>query len=144
MTVWIPLQTQHSVPLRHSAQALPALGTLFCTETAVSDKRYYPTFARTKPTDSQISKSVVSLLRMFHWNKVSFIHSNLTSVHHVADNVYSVFSSVFSPCSPCSLVFSSVFSPCSPCSLVFSSVFSPCSPCSLVFSSVFSPCSPVP
>ncbi|XP_076457284.1 speract receptor-like [Babylonia areolata] len=61
----------------------------FCTETAVSNKRLYPTFARTKPTDSQISKSVVSLLRMFHWNKVSFIHSNLTGVHHVADNMYS-------------------------------------------------------
>ncbi|XP_076458574.1 speract receptor-like [Babylonia areolata] len=61
----------------------------FCTETAVSDKALYPTFARTKPTDSQISKSVVSLLRMFHWSKVTFIHSNLSHVQHVANNIYS-------------------------------------------------------
>ncbi|PVD38413.1 hypothetical protein C0Q70_01028 [Pomacea canaliculata] len=67
----------------------PSRGLTFCTETEVSDKSLYPTFARTKPTDSQVSKSVVSLLRMFKWTKVTFIHSNTTDGNHTADDIYS-------------------------------------------------------
>lgn len=48
----------------------------YCTNPEVSDKKLYPTFARTMPHDSQISMAVVSLLRKFQWNKVVFIYSD--------------------------------------------------------------------
>ncbi|KAI8796774.1 Guanylate cyclase 32E, partial [Biomphalaria glabrata] len=56
-----------------------------CTDPEVSNRKRYPTFARTKPTDSQICGSVVSILKMFNWNKVTFIHTeaekyNVTAV----------------------------------------------------------------
>ncbi|GIY56551.1 ANF_receptor domain-containing protein [Caerostris extrusa] len=35
----------------------------------------YPTFARTRPPDTQISKSVASLLLSFGWMKVAFLYS---------------------------------------------------------------------
>ncbi|KAK6170897.1 hypothetical protein SNE40_019184 [Patella caerulea] len=59
----------------------------FCSENEVSDKELYPTFARTKPTVSQISKSVVSILRLFNWKKVTFIHSNIDEFEHTADTI---------------------------------------------------------
>ncbi|XP_041364284.1 guanylate cyclase 32E-like [Gigantopelta aegis] len=56
----------------------------FCSETEVSDKNLYPTFARTKPTDSQISKNVVSILKMFNWTKVTFVYSSSEVYQHTA------------------------------------------------------------
>lgn len=47
----------------------------FCAADDVSDKVKYPTFARTKPTASQISASVVCILKKFNWKKVTFIHT---------------------------------------------------------------------
>lgn len=41
----------------------------------MSDKVKYPTFARTKPAASQISASVVCILKKFNWKKVTFIHT---------------------------------------------------------------------
>ncbi|XP_046398146.1 uncharacterized protein LOC124164953, partial [Ischnura elegans] len=46
----------------------------FCTHRETSDKKRYPTFARTRPPDTQISKSVVSLLLHFNWTQVAFVH----------------------------------------------------------------------
>lgn len=40
-----------------------------CSETKVSDKRVYNTFARTLPPSSKVSKSVVALLKAFHWHR---------------------------------------------------------------------------
>lgn len=48
----------------------------YCTDHEVSDKAKFPTFARTKPHDSQISKALVSLLQHFDWKKVVFIHND--------------------------------------------------------------------
>ncbi|XP_067672620.1 speract receptor-like isoform X2 [Haliotis asinina] len=59
----------------------------YCAQTEVSNKLEYPTFARTKPTDSQISKSLVSILKLFNWNKVTFLHSNRTSYVDTADTI---------------------------------------------------------
>ena len=50
----------------------------------------YPTFARTKPTDSQISKSVVSILKKFGWKKVTFVHTNEPEFQHTANTIYEV------------------------------------------------------
>lgn len=40
-----------------------------CSETKVSDKRVFNTFARTLPPSSKVSKSVVALLKAFHWHR---------------------------------------------------------------------------
>ncbi|XP_056019225.1 receptor-type guanylate cyclase Gyc76C-like isoform X2 [Ostrea edulis] len=47
----------------------------FCAADDVSNKVEYPTFARTKPTASQISASVVCILKKFNWEKITFIHT---------------------------------------------------------------------
>lgn len=62
----------------------------FCSEVAVSNSEEYPTFARTKPTDSQISESVVSILKQFGWKKITFIHTNEVDMQHTADTIYNL------------------------------------------------------
>jgi len=62
----------------------------YCSEVVVSNKDDYPTFARTKPTDSQISKSVVSVLKRFNWDKITFVHSSEPELQHTADAIYAV------------------------------------------------------
>ncbi|CAB3380498.1 Hypothetical predicted protein [Cloeon dipterum] len=39
----------------------------FCTDQQTSNKRLFPTFARTRPPDTHISKSVVAVLKAFNW-----------------------------------------------------------------------------
>lgn len=51
----------------------------FCTHRESSDKKEFPTFARTRPPDTQISKSVVSVLMAFNWTKVSRISRDARS-----------------------------------------------------------------
>ncbi|XP_030371847.1 guanylate cyclase 32E isoform X2 [Scaptodrosophila lebanonensis] len=46
----------------------------YCTHRDTSNKLDFPTFARTRPPDTQISKSVVSLLLAFNWTQVSFLY----------------------------------------------------------------------
>ncbi|XP_045213178.2 receptor-type guanylate cyclase Gyc76C-like isoform X2 [Mercenaria mercenaria] len=60
----------------------------FCSEVDVSNSQSYPTFARTKPTDSQISKSVVSILKKFRWKKITFVHTSESVLQHTADTIY--------------------------------------------------------
>ncbi|XP_069945646.1 guanylate cyclase 32E [Cherax quadricarinatus] len=48
----------------------------FCTHPETSDKESFPTFARTRPPDNQISKSVTSILKRFNWRKVTFFYNN--------------------------------------------------------------------
>ncbi|XP_020284969.1 guanylate cyclase 32E isoform X2 [Pseudomyrmex gracilis] len=50
----------------------------FCTHDQTSNKKEFPTFARTRPPDTQISKSVVSVLLAFNWTKVTFMYMNST------------------------------------------------------------------
>ncbi|KAG8192121.1 hypothetical protein JTE90_027768 [Oedothorax gibbosus] len=47
----------------------------FCAHREVSDKTKYPTFARTRPSSDQISRSVSSLLQTFGWTQISFLYS---------------------------------------------------------------------
>lgn len=42
----------------------------FCMHRETSNKAEFPTFARTRPSDTQISKSVASVLLAFNWTKV--------------------------------------------------------------------------
>ncbi|CAH0555549.1 unnamed protein product [Brassicogethes aeneus] len=46
----------------------------FCTHYATSDKTKFPTFARTRPPDTQISKSVTSVLVAFNWTHVVLLY----------------------------------------------------------------------
>ncbi|KAM7354791.1 guanylate cyclase 32E isoform 5-T7 [Cochliomyia hominivorax] len=46
----------------------------YCTHRDTSNKQDFPTFARTRPPDTQISKSVVSLLLAFNWTQVTFLY----------------------------------------------------------------------
>lgn len=46
----------------------------FCTHHETSHKKHFPTFARTRPPDIQISKSVVSLLLAYNWTQVTFMY----------------------------------------------------------------------
>ncbi|KAL1132652.1 hypothetical protein AAG570_010604 [Ranatra chinensis] len=48
----------------------------FCTNYETSDKKEFPTFARTRPPDTQISKSVASVLLAFNWTQVTFFYLN--------------------------------------------------------------------
>lgn len=92
---WFPLYFKCcmkiiSLVFQYCMKIIISLAFQYCTETAVSDKTLYPTFARTKPTDSQISKSVVSLLRMYNWRKVTFIHPYFGNANNTADDIFSV------------------------------------------------------
>ncbi|XP_068209435.1 guanylate cyclase 32E-like [Palaemon carinicauda] len=58
-----------------SAFNLPMI-SYFCTHPETSDKINFPTFARTRPPDTQISKSVTSILKTFNWRKVTFFYNN--------------------------------------------------------------------
>jgi hypothetical protein len=49
----------------------------FCTNYETSNKRDFPTFARTRPPDTQIAKSVASLLLAYNWTQVTFFHVEL-------------------------------------------------------------------
>lgn len=46
----------------------------FCTNYETSNKRDFPTFARTRPPDTQIAKSVASLLLAYNWTQVALFH----------------------------------------------------------------------
>ncbi|XP_046736974.1 guanylate cyclase 32E [Diprion similis] len=68
----------------------------FCTHRETSDKAEFPTFARTRPPDTQISKSVVSVLLAFNWTKVTFMYMNSTlfefnKMSTVAETILSSF-----------------------------------------------------
>lgn len=43
----------------------------YCMDSDTSDKTLFPTFARTRPPDTQISKSVAAVLKAFNWTQVS-------------------------------------------------------------------------
>ncbi|XP_024220627.1 guanylate cyclase 32E [Bombus impatiens] len=70
----------------------------FCTHRESSDKKEFPTFARTRPPDTQISKSVVSVLMAFNWTKVTFMYMNSTlfefnKMSTIAETILSSFDS---------------------------------------------------
>ncbi|KAL9911404.1 speract receptor isoform 1-T8 [Glossina fuscipes fuscipes] len=67
----------------------------YCTHRDTSNKRDFPTFARTRPPDTQISKSVVSLLLAFNWTQITFLYLNhADSLYQpVADTILTILNS---------------------------------------------------
>ncbi|XP_045477844.1 guanylate cyclase 32E-like isoform X2 [Harmonia axyridis] len=63
-----PDDTCFSEALVAAAWNLPMI-SYKCSDTRVSDKRIFYTFARTLPPSSKVSKSVVALLRAFDWHR---------------------------------------------------------------------------
>ncbi|CAN7938796.1 unnamed protein product, partial [Ixodes hexagonus] len=47
----------------------------YCIHRETSDKSRFPTFARTRPPDTHISKSVASLLLAMGWRQVALLHA---------------------------------------------------------------------
>lgn len=58
-----------------------------CVDQKVSNKLRYPTFSRTSPTATKVSKSIISLLLSFNWNKFSFVIGSDKPWNFVADEV---------------------------------------------------------
>ncbi|KPM11835.1 atrial natriuretic peptide receptor-like protein 1 [Sarcoptes scabiei] len=71
-----------------------------CIDQKLSNKTIYPTFARTLPPSSKISKSIISLLKYFNWNTIVLIVSGnptnkqvqeslikLANEHHIQINL---------------------------------------------------------
>ena len=48
-----------------------------CRDSAVSNHRLYPTFARTIPSTSKVSKSVISLMKHFGWTRFQAVVGSL-------------------------------------------------------------------
>ncbi|XP_054159620.1 guanylate cyclase 32E-like [Oppia nitens] len=72
-----------------AAWNLPLI-TYKCTDHKVSNKSIYPTFARTLPPSSKISKSVISLLKHFSWNKISLVVSDTPPDRQVEESLISM------------------------------------------------------
>ncbi|XP_017128461.1 speract receptor isoform X2 [Drosophila elegans] len=66
----------------------------YCTHRDPSNKADFPTFARTRPPDTQISKSVVALLLSFNWTQVSILYLDDLSGQYqpVAETILSTLS----------------------------------------------------
>ncbi|XP_022181653.1 guanylate cyclase 32E isoform X1 [Myzus persicae] len=66
----------------------------YCMDSDTSDKTLFPTFARTRPPDTQISKSVAAVLKAFNWTQVTFFYSNADDTHFgkIASTISEVFS----------------------------------------------------
>lgn len=72
-----PDHTCDSEALVAAAWNLPMI-TYNCRDQKVSNKKIYPTFARTIPPSKMVCKSLVALLQHFKWNKFVLIVSNST------------------------------------------------------------------
>ncbi|KAK9890919.1 hypothetical protein WA026_012260 [Henosepilachna vigintioctopunctata] len=55
---------------------------VYCIDHVTSDKSKFPTFARTRPPDTQISKSVAALLLSFNWTHVVLLYLKSEDYEH--------------------------------------------------------------
>lgn len=58
-----------------------------CTDSAVSNKSFFSSFARTLAPAAKVSKSVVSLLIAFKWNKIVIVTSDRAWSLEVAEAI---------------------------------------------------------
>ncbi|CAH1154232.1 unnamed protein product [Phaedon cochleariae] len=70
-----PQETCEHEAIMAAAFNVPMI-SYYCTHAATSDKSKFPTFARTRPPDTQISKSVASVLTAFNWTHVVLLYLN--------------------------------------------------------------------
>ena len=53
----------------------------------MSDKKLYPTFARTSPPATQVTKSIIALLRHFNWNKFAMVVGSSAKWQPIAEKM---------------------------------------------------------
>ncbi|XP_031556269.1 atrial natriuretic peptide receptor 2-like isoform X2 [Actinia tenebrosa] len=75
------------VAARNAAAFHIPMISYMCSSTELSDKKLYPTFARTFAVDSQVTPSVISLLKKFKWTTVAIIYENLTKWIDLKDSM---------------------------------------------------------
>ncbi|GIY83745.1 ANF_receptor domain-containing protein [Caerostris darwini] len=56
-----------------------------CSDSKVSNKEKYTTFARTLPPSSKVCKSLISLLKYFKWERLMLLVANDTSNMQIAE-----------------------------------------------------------
>ncbi|XP_054712047.1 guanylate cyclase 32E-like isoform X2 [Uloborus diversus] len=61
--------------------------TYKCSDSKVSNKTIFTTFARTLPPSSKVSKSLISLLKYFKWNRLMLLVANNPSDKQVAESL---------------------------------------------------------
>jgi len=61
-----------------------------CADHRVSDKTLYPTFARTLPPATQVTKSIVALLMHFGWRRYTMVVGSTTRWQSIADQLQSI------------------------------------------------------
>ncbi|GFQ98178.1 guanylate cyclase 32E [Trichonephila clavata] len=59
--------------------------TYKCSDSKVSEKMIFPTFARTLPPSSKVSKSLISLLKHFTWDQLVLLVSDNPSEKQIAE-----------------------------------------------------------
>ncbi|EDO33461.1 predicted protein, partial [Nematostella vectensis] len=63
---------------RSAAAFNKSMISYMCSSPEVSNKKLYPTFARTFAVDTVLAPTVLSLLRYFSWKRVAIIYENVT------------------------------------------------------------------
>ncbi|RWS24135.1 hypothetical protein B4U80_02047, partial [Leptotrombidium deliense] len=58
-----------------------------CSDSKVSNKQFYSTFARTIPQDTQVVNSLIALLQYYKWVKFSVIYLNTPQNREVVDTL---------------------------------------------------------
>ncbi|KAK3705160.1 hypothetical protein QZH41_003755 [Actinostola sp. cb2023] len=58
-----------------------------CNNPEVSNKKRYPTFARTFAIDTKLTPSLLSLLKYFEWKRVAIIYENVTKWIEMKDTI---------------------------------------------------------
>jgi hypothetical protein len=56
----------------------------YCSHFGTSNKATYPTFARTNPPATLVSKSAAALLLKYNWTEVAFFCSNVSGSEYIA------------------------------------------------------------
>ncbi|GJQ71688.1 hypothetical protein Trydic_g11383 [Trypoxylus dichotomus] len=90
-----PQETCEHEGFMAAAFNLPMI-SYFCLHNVTSDKTKYTTFARTRPPDSQISKSVASVLIRYNWRHVVLLYLKCSDSEfgHVATRILHSLQSV--------------------------------------------------
>ncbi|KAK2710816.1 receptor-type guanylate cyclase Gyc76C-like [Artemia franciscana] len=61
-----------------------------CADYKVSDKKLFPTFTRTFPPDTQVTKSIIALMKFYRWTRFSIVYENTDKWKTVADSLKSL------------------------------------------------------
>lgn len=58
-----------------------------CADYDVSDKKRFPTFARTFPPATQVAKPIIALLLHYNWKKFTLVYGSLHKFKVIAEKI---------------------------------------------------------